>query len=379
MAKRIITFLLAAVMLACGVITFSACVPRNKTIYNEFGGFYEIQDNDTISVKYLVAVSSLFYNQMIVDFKNVNIVFTFSSDRVIFANSTKNINGNTVQMEYGDVIVFGFAENQIDKTIPSYISVIVVIVGYGLLKADYDAPLGEEWKVIKYARISQKEEQEQAITEQMIEDAIQAVISESEQDDEIGPNDENAENPDIFYYPTAGFQIYVNSEYKDKFLEKQFIREDYDWDNLLDIQYGLWNNTNNRGTMNIELKEEGLSNLQAAIAHFRELEFVESVISPKIKAYSPSVNANDRFYVYVDASCKQDYTNESLTSNKFDYANIQSFDYRRWATTQFGEEYGVLIITISDAESADLSEVMAHFKNLDFVIKVAYYNTIMTI
>ena len=150
---------------------------REEIQYNEAGDFYETVKNDVIRVELMLEVSSLFRNQMFIEYEDTSLVYVFSSERVTLIVGESS--GKTMQIVYGDRCVFGFDSILTDLSIPEYISVIAKdgdeIVGYGLLKWFPDKPVDQAWKVLKFAFICREKEQNRTVTEQMIDSAIEAI------------------------------------------------------------------------------------------------------------------------------------------------------------------------------------------------------------
>jgi len=76
-------------------------------------------------------------------------------------------------------------------------------------------------------------------------------------------------------YPVDRFFIYIEEDFHQKFIEQQFIIEDFKWDNLESITYDVWYNTSNKGQITVYLKEHGKQQLLDAIEHFKKLNFVK--------------------------------------------------------------------------------------------------------
>ena len=80
--------------------------------------------------------------------------------------------------------------------------------------------------------------------------------------------------------------VTIKSEYKDEFINKEFTCEEFNFENIKKIEYGVWNETSNKGVIIIYLKKSGKLYINSAIKHFTNLDFVENAD----KNYIVSIN-----------------------------------------------------------------------------------------
>ncbi|MCH5164231.1 MAG: hypothetical protein J1F36_04365 [Clostridiales bacterium] len=82
------------------------------------------------------------------------------------------------------------------------------------------------------------------------------------------------------YYADDSVYVHIGSEYKDKFLAREFTVEDFSWDNVERLKYyfGFNDSHPDYGLICVYLKEHGMKQVEEAIEHFSSLEFVESAI-----------------------------------------------------------------------------------------------------
>lgn len=75
-------------------------------------------------------------------------------------------------------------------------------------------------------------------------------------------------------YSKDSIIVAISSEYKDKFLNMEFVESDFDYYNISKISYGKWYDKTNVGVMTIYLKNTGKKQVLSAIEHFQKLSFV---------------------------------------------------------------------------------------------------------
>lgn len=71
--------------------------------------------------------------------------------------------------------------------------------------------------------------------------------------------------------------VMVKSDYKDKFLNKEFTISDFQYENVESFKYGVFFEKDNLGLLSIYLKKGGVREVNKALKHFEKLDFVESV------------------------------------------------------------------------------------------------------
>ena len=69
--------------------------------------------------------------------------------------------------------------------------------------------------------------------------------------------------------------VTVKAEFREKFLAEEFSVEDFKWENVESIEYGVWYDKSSQGHLVVYLKKHGESRVKKAIKHFKTLEFVE--------------------------------------------------------------------------------------------------------
>jgi hypothetical protein len=77
-------------------------------------------------------------------------------------------------------------------------------------------------------------------------------------------------------YATDRVQVTINAEYRQKFESKAFAVEDFDWENIDSIQYGVGIESFSRGYISIYLRKHGKVQARAAVRHLNRLSFVET-------------------------------------------------------------------------------------------------------
>lgn len=78
-------------------------------------------------------------------------------------------------------------------------------------------------------------------------------------------------------YSTERLIVYVNEEYKDRFLKKEINAEDFNWDNVYDITLYEWDEETACGKILFNLKETGRRQIEEAKSHIEKLSFVKEV------------------------------------------------------------------------------------------------------
>ncbi len=122
-------------------------------------------------------------------------------------------------------------------------------------------------------------------------------------------------------YSKSQFRIYIKSEYKSKFINKEFEASDFKYDNLQNFSYGHWIEEDNMGYMTIILKSYYNKEINKAIFHFRMLKFVKKC--ERILLYY-----SDK---YIELILKDEYKskfiNKEFEENDFKYKNFLKFEY----------------------------------------------------
>ncbi|MCI6508782.1 MAG: hypothetical protein SOY80_06960 [Bacilli bacterium] len=122
-------------------------------------------------------------------------------------------------------------------------------------------------------------------------------------------------------YSMSELRIYIKSEYKSKFINKEFEASDFKYDNLQNFSYGHWIEEDNMGYMTITLKSYYNKEINKAIFHFRMLKFVKKC--ERILLYY-----SDK---YIELILKDEYKskfiNKEFEENDFKYKNFLEFEY----------------------------------------------------
>ena len=122
-------------------------------------------------------------------------------------------------------------------------------------------------------------------------------------------------------YSMSELRIYIKSEYKSKFINKEFEASDFKYDNLQNFSYGHWIEEDNMGYMTITLKSYYNKEINKAIFHFRMLKFVKKC--ERILLYY-----SDK---YIELILKDEYKskfiNKEFEENDFKYKNFLKFEY----------------------------------------------------
>lgn len=69
--------------------------------------------------------------------------------------------------------------------------------------------------------------------------------------------------------------IEVKSSYKNEFLNKEFMINNFNFQNIDKFSYSEWYDSKNRGYIFIYLKKAGENEIEEAMEHFNQLYFVE--------------------------------------------------------------------------------------------------------
>ncbi len=122
-------------------------------------------------------------------------------------------------------------------------------------------------------------------------------------------------------YSMSELRIYIKSEYKSKFINKEFEASDFKYDNLQNFSYGHWIEEDNMGYMTITLKSYYNKEINKALFHFRMLKFVKKC--ERILLYY-----SDK---YIELILKDEYKskfiNKEFEENDFKYKNFLKFEY----------------------------------------------------
>lgn len=70
--------------------------------------------------------------------------------------------------------------------------------------------------------------------------------------------------------------VVVKTEYHEKFANKNFTNEDFGWDNIDKVEYGIWHDSTG-GPLTIYLKKQGKKEVLAAVEHFKSINAIQSV------------------------------------------------------------------------------------------------------
>lgn len=76
-------------------------------------------------------------------------------------------------------------------------------------------------------------------------------------------------------YSYDGIIIEIKSTYKNKFLNKEFELNDFNFQNIETYSYSKWYDKQNIGYIFIYLKKTGKQEVEEALQHFKQLSFVE--------------------------------------------------------------------------------------------------------
>ena len=71
--------------------------------------------------------------------------------------------------------------------------------------------------------------------------------------------------------------VCIKSEYKEKYLAEEITIEDFNWDNIDNIEYAFWSYESNHAWIYVYLKKQSPWAARRAMRHFESLDFVEFV------------------------------------------------------------------------------------------------------
>lgn len=79
-----------------------------------------------------------------------------------------------------------------------------------------------------------------------------------------------------YNYALTEILVMVKSEYKDKFLNKEFTISNFQYENVKSFKYGTFFEKSGQGMLVIYLKRPGAEEVEDALKHFEKLGFVEN-------------------------------------------------------------------------------------------------------
>ncbi len=122
-------------------------------------------------------------------------------------------------------------------------------------------------------------------------------------------------------YSMSELRIYIKSEYKSKFINKEFEASDFKYDNLQNFSYGHWIEEDNMGYMTITLKSYYNKEINKALFHFRMLKFVKKC--ERILLYY----SDNQIELILKDEYKSKFINKEFEENDFKYKNFLKFEY----------------------------------------------------
>ena len=162
-------------------------------------------------------------------------------------------------------------------------------------------------------------------------------------------------------YSMSELRIYIKSEYKSKFINKEFEASDFKYDNLQNFSYGHWIEEDNMGYMTITLKSYYNKEINKALFHFRTLKFVKKC--ERILLYY-----SDK---YIELILKDEYKskfiNKEFEENDFKYKNFLSFEYP-WGYDLTNVES--VYISLKKPGKNELKKAIKYYENNKYVKKV---------
>ena len=158
------------------------------------------------------------------------------------------------------------------------------------------------------------------------------------------------------------FLVTIKGEYKEKFIQESFTSEDFQWDNILRIEYRGWQDYYNRGDAAIYLKKHGEKRVKEAVEHFKTLEFINT-------AYLAH-DFNETMVLYmvevrIGIEYKEQFLAESFRVEDFKWYNIKKIEYEPWYTYR---DTGSIYVHLKRQGRKQVYEAVDHLNTLDFVL-----------
>ena len=162
-------------------------------------------------------------------------------------------------------------------------------------------------------------------------------------------------------YSKSQFRIYIKSEYKSKFINKEFEASDFKYDNLQNFSYGHWIEEDNMGYMTIILKSYYNKEINKAIFHFRMLKFVKKC--ERILLYY----SDNQIELILKDEYKSKFINKEFEETDFKYKNFLSFEYP-WGYDLTNVES--VYISLKKPGKNELKKAIKYYENNKYVKKV---------
>lgn len=70
--------------------------------------------------------------------------------------------------------------------------------------------------------------------------------------------------------------VTIKESYKEDFESNRIVIENFEWENISELNYGEWSLEQNAGYMAVILKKTGVKKVEDAIEHFITLNFIQS-------------------------------------------------------------------------------------------------------
>ena len=162
-------------------------------------------------------------------------------------------------------------------------------------------------------------------------------------------------------YSMSELRIYIKSEYKSKFINKEFEASDFKYDNLQNFSYGHWIEEDNMGYMTITLKSYYNKEINKAIFHFRMLKFVKKC--ERILLYY----SDNQIELILKDEYKSKFINKEFEENDFKYKNFLSFEYP-WGYDLTNVES--VYISLKKPGKNELKKAIKYYEKNEYVKKV---------
>lgn len=172
------------------------------------------------------------------------------------------------------------------------------------------------------------------------------------------------------------FSIYVKKEYEEKFQNKSFTKADFQWENIDDLRYIIWEG--DRGLISVLLKEPGIREVNSCMTHVKTLEFVLSThYSYMIKSdwldktEVKTEKIPERIAVYIKNEYKDAFFNEEFTVDDFQIEGISYIWYFEWSNYA---ERGVIVLEFNEINETIAKQHIEYLKTLAFILdaKIGY-------
>ena len=161
--------------------------------------------------------------------------------------------------------------------------------------------------------------------------------------------------------------VYVKEEYKDSFLSKEIAIEDFDYEDIESIVYLKWIEISypysHYGPMHVHLKTNKKEHAQAAVEHFKTLNFVETAMIESEKMYSYFV------VVYINETKRVEYRDKNIKTEDFGHENIERIEY--FSGFIAGSKSAIILIHLKEKGARKVLEAVEQFSTLDFVIEAS--------